>query len=68
MGPKNCFYVKKFFSVIFSQKIQNLGKGFAQKTSQIRGEGGHQKVKKNFFAFFFEPFPKHNGNHEFRVV
>ena len=48
MGPKNCFYVKKFFSVIFSQKIQNLGRVLPKKMSQIRGRGGGVGVTKEF--------------------
>ena len=52
MGPKNCFYVMKFFSVIFSQKILNLGRVSTKKgIVSDGGGGGHQRVKKNLFAF-----------------
>ena len=50
MGSKNCFYVKKFFSFIFSQKIQNLGRVLPKNMSQIRGRGGSPKGEKKFIC------------------
>ena len=51
MGSKKCFNAKNFFYITFSHKIQDLGRVSTKKGIVSDGAGGHQRVKKNFFAF-----------------